>query len=107
MEPTAAQFGHLFSWRSSMDLSHAAAYRYNHNMMEYYTCKSKSIAIRKHRTFNYNSIKIKTNVSLLIGPLTIKKYTQSSVLLKKVSLSFYKILNKPLKIIFVKILNIF
>ncbi|TRY80929.1 hypothetical protein TCAL_08814 [Tigriopus californicus] len=40
MEPTAAQFGHLFSWRhpSTMDLSHAAAYRYNHNMMEYYTC---------------------------------------------------------------------
>ena len=51
MEPTAAQFGHLFSWRSSMDLSHAAAYRYNHNMMEYYTCKSKSgIAIRKQST---------------------------------------------------------
>ena len=42
MEPTAAQFGHLFSWRHpTMDLSHAAAYRYNQNMMEYYTCKSK------------------------------------------------------------------
>ena len=54
MEPAAAhQFGHLFSWRhpaaaaasaasaASMELSHAAAasYRYNHNMMEYYTCK--------------------------------------------------------------------
>jgi len=39
MEPSAAQLGHLFSWRSSMDLSHAAVYRYNHNMMEYYTCK--------------------------------------------------------------------
>ena len=39
-----AQFGHLFSWRhhpSVQDhLSHAA-YRYNHNMMEYYTCKSE------------------------------------------------------------------
>ena len=48
MEPssaaTAAQFGHLFnSWRhhhSGMELSHA--YRYNHNMMEYYTCKTNS-----------------------------------------------------------------
>ena len=41
-----AQFGHLFSWRhhpSVQDhLSHAA-YRYNHNMMEYYTCKSKRL----------------------------------------------------------------
>eukprot|EP00096_Caligus_rogercresseyi_P006126 TRINITY_DN22347_c0_g1_i1.p1 TRINITY_DN22347_c0_g1~~TRINITY_DN22347_c0_g1_i1.p1 ORF type:complete len:159 (+),score=33.77 TRINITY_DN22347_c0_g1_i1:85-561(+) len=37
MEPTTAQFGHLFSWRHpSVDM----AYRYNHNMMEYYTCKS-------------------------------------------------------------------
>ena len=50
MEPTAAQFGHLFSWRhpaaaaaatTMQDLTHAAAYRYNQNMMEYYTCKSK------------------------------------------------------------------
>ena len=44
---TAAQFGHLFSsWRHhpTMDLSsHAAAYRYNHNMMEYYTCKYDAI----------------------------------------------------------------
>ena len=46
MEPTAAQFGHLFSWRSSMDLSHAAAYRYNHNMMEYYTCKKSNKTIK-------------------------------------------------------------
>ena len=48
MEPTAAQFGHLFSWRhpaTTMDLTHAAAYRYNQNMMEYYTCKSKLGAI--------------------------------------------------------------
>ena len=46
MEPSAAAagFGHLFSWRhpATMDLSHAA-YRYNQNMMEYYTCKSKSV----------------------------------------------------------------
>ena len=62
MEPTAAQFGHLFSWRSSMDLSHAAAYRYNHNMMEYYTCKSKSgIAIRKQST---DTAEIKTSISI-------------------------------------------
>ena len=62
MDPSA-QFGHLFSWRhpataaaaaagmgmggmgmagmAGMDLTHAA-YRYNQNMMEYYTCKSKS-----------------------------------------------------------------
>ena len=46
MEPTAAQFGHLFSWRHpTMDLSHAAAYRYNQNMMEYYTCKSKFVML--------------------------------------------------------------
>ena len=43
MEPSAAAgFGHLFSWRhpATIDLNHAA-YRYNQNMMEYYTCKSK------------------------------------------------------------------
>ena len=45
MEPStaaAAGFGHLFSWRhpATLDLNHAA-YRYNQNMMEYYTCKSK------------------------------------------------------------------
>ena len=44
MEPSAAAagFGHLFSWRhpATLDLNHAA-YRYNQNMMEYYTCKSK------------------------------------------------------------------
>ena len=44
MEPRAAAagFGHLFSWRhpATLDLNHAA-YRYNQNMMEYYTCKSK------------------------------------------------------------------
>ena len=52
MEPTAAQFGHLFSWRSSMDLSHAAAYRYNHNMMEYYTCESELRLKREPRLFS-------------------------------------------------------
>ena len=44
MEPSAsaAGSGHLFSWRhpATLDLNHAA-YRYNQNMMEYYTCKSK------------------------------------------------------------------
>ena len=44
MEPStaaAAGFGHLFSWRhpATLDLNHAA-YRYNQNMMEYYTCKA-------------------------------------------------------------------
>lgn len=46
-----AQFGHLFStWRHhpSMDLS---AYRYNHNMMEYYTCKSKFKGVLKRLVF--------------------------------------------------------
>ena len=63
MEPTAAQFGHLFSWRSSMDLSHAAAYRYNHNMMEYYTCKSKSgIAIRKQSTDSAEIKRVNFNI---------------------------------------------
>jgi hypothetical protein len=42
----ATGFGHLFSWRhpSTVDLSHAA-YRYNQNMMEYYTCKSKFLTL--------------------------------------------------------------
>ena len=51
MEPSAAAgFGHLFSWRhpATMDLSHAA-YRYNQNMMEYYTCKSKFHAITYYK----------------------------------------------------------
>ena len=69
MDPSSqfgSQFGHLFSWRhpataaaaaagmsamggmgmagmTGMDLTHAA-YRYNQNMMEYYTCKSKSLS---------------------------------------------------------------
>ena len=49
MEPSAAQFGHLFSWRhpATVDLSHAA-YRYNQNMMEYYTCKSKFYSLGVH-----------------------------------------------------------
>ena len=45
MEPCAAAagFGHLFSWRhpATLDLNHAA-YRYNQNMMEYYTYVFKS-----------------------------------------------------------------
>ena len=42
LSAAAAGFGHLFSWRhpATLDLNHAA-YRYNQNMMEYYTCKSK------------------------------------------------------------------
>ncbi len=55
MEPTtaaAAQFGHLFSsWRhhpaTAVDAlaGPAAAYRYNHNMMEYYTCKTSKSSV--------------------------------------------------------------
>ena len=53
MEPStaaAAGFGHLFSWRhpATLDLNHAA-YRYNQNMMEYYTCKSKFHAITYYK----------------------------------------------------------
>ena len=42
MEPAAAAgFGHLFSWRHPASIDFNTAYRYNQNMMEYYTCKSK------------------------------------------------------------------
>ena len=83
MEPSAAAagFGHLFSWRhpATMDLSHAA-YRYNQNMMEYYTCKSKSVlyfssidinCLGRNRTFcilgyNYGSTTISNNCRLAL-----------------------------------------
>ena len=70
MEPSAAAagFGHLFSWRhpATLDLNHAA-YRYNQNMMEYYTCKSKF--------FSMQNVTNSTNIYPHIGAEFFLKFT--------------------------------